>query len=164
MLTVATISLAIIAATCIIVAAVIVFFIVRLWRLVSRAEAILGLVQHAVPGYLDEVQGMLTKIDREILGDIVRTLRRTTAVVGAGVDTLAQVQDRARRVAEGVIYPPVAAAAGLFAVLREGLTWFRSEGDGKGWIPRSRHSPRSGPGRSEEMGPDESIGERGRDD
>ena len=70
-------------------------------------------------------------IDREIVGEVVRAVDQVTSLVGAGVSTLEQVQSTARRVASDVVLPQMASAAGLLAVIREGLTWFRPGGDGK---------------------------------
>ncbi len=131
MSTVAAVSLAIIAATCIIAVGAFIVFLVFLRRVVSRADAILALVQRALPGLVTDSRAILTKVDREILGEVVHTVHQVTAVVGSGVSTLEQVQSSARRVTKDVILPQIGTALGLWAAIREGLTWFRPGGDGK---------------------------------
>lgn len=131
MSTVAAVSLAIIAATCVIAVGAFIVFLVFLWRVVARAEAILALLQRALPGLVTDSRAMLARVDREILGEVVRTVHHVTAVVGSGVSTLEQVQSNARRVTQDMILPQVATALGLWAAIREGLNWFRPAGDGK---------------------------------
>lgn len=130
MSTVVDVSLVIIAATSIIAVAGFVVFLVLLWRVVARAEAILILLNRALPGVVTDVRGILNKVDHEILGEVVRSLERVTAVVADGVSTFEQVQQTARRVTQGVILPPMATAAGLLSAIREGLHWFRPGRDG----------------------------------
>jgi len=130
MSTVANVSLAIIAATCVIAVVAFVVFLYYVWRAVRRAEAILALVQRALPGLAIDLRGILDKLDQEILEEAIRTLRRVSVVIGSGVSTIEQVQQTARRVAQDVILPPMTTAAGVFAVIREGLQWFRPGGDG----------------------------------
>ena len=137
MSTVASVSLAIIAATCVIAVVAFVVFLYYGWRAVRRAEAILALVQRALPGLAIDLRAMLDKVDQEILEETIRTLRRVSVVIGSGVSTIEQVQQTARRVAQDVILPPMSTAAGVFAVIREGLQWFRPGGDG-------HRTPRSG--------------------
>jgi uncharacterized protein YoxC len=131
MSTIADVSLAIIAATCVIAVGAFVIFLVSLRRVVARVDAMLALVHRALPGLLGDTREMLTRIDREILGELIRTLERVSALVGSGVSTIEHVQTTARRVAQDVILPPMATAAGLLSVIREGLQWFRPGGDGK---------------------------------
>ncbi len=73
----------------------------------------------------------LTKIDREILGEVARTVTHVTTVVGSGISAVENAQSTARRITQGVILPQMASAIGLLAALRESLTWFRPTGDGK---------------------------------
>jgi uncharacterized protein YoxC len=130
MSTVATVSLVVIAATCIIAVVAFVVFLALLWRVVSRVEAILTLVQRALPGMVIDARRILTKVDQEILGEVVRNLERVSAVIGSGASTLEHMQRTVRRVAQDVILPPMATAAGLLSAIREGLQWFRPSGDG----------------------------------
>ena len=129
--TVATVSLAIIAATCIIAVAALVVLAVYLWRVLARVEAMLALVQRSLPGLIAETRSMLTRADREILGEVARTVTQLVAVVGTGITVVEQAQTTARRVAQAVIGPQVANALGVLAAIREGLGWFRPYGDGK---------------------------------
>jgi hypothetical protein len=131
MSTVATISLAVIAATCVISMAAFVVFVLVSWRLVRQVQTILTLVERALPGLISGARGILTRVDQEIVGDAIRTFHRVSTVVDSGVDTVEQVQSTARRVARVVILPQVATAAGLVAAIREGLGWLRPGGDGK---------------------------------
>lgn len=129
--TVATVSLAIIAATCIIAIGVAVALVVYLWRILARVEAMLALVQRSLPGLLAEARTMLTRADREILGEVARTVAQVGAAVGTGLTAVEHAQTTARRVAQAVLGPQVANAMGVFAAIREGLGWFRPHEDGK---------------------------------
>ncbi len=131
MSSVATVSLAIIAATCIISVVAFVILLVYLWRVLARVEAMLMLVHRSLPGLVSDTRSILTKIDRDILGEVARTVTHVTTVVGTGVSAVEHVQSTARRVAQGVILPQMATAMGLLSVIREGLTWFRPGGDGR---------------------------------
>ena len=132
--TVATVSLAIIAATCIIAIGVFVVLAVYLWRVLARAEAMLDLVQRALPGFISDARAMLSRADREILGEMARTVALVGSVVGTGITAVEQTQTAARRVAQAMVGTQVANAMGLLAAIREGLGWFRPhgpQGDGK---------------------------------
>ncbi len=129
--TVATVSLVIIAATCIIAVGAFVVLAYYLWRVMARAEAMLELVQRALPGFIGDARAMLTRADREILGELARTVGRVGAVVGNGVTVMEQTQTAARRVAQAVVNTQVANAMGVLAAIREGLGWFRPHGDGR---------------------------------
>jgi len=129
--TVAAVSLAIIAATCLISVAAFVVFLVYLWRVLARVEAMLMLIQRSLPGLMSDTRSIMTKIDRDILGEMARAVSQVTAVVGTGVNAVTHVQTTARRVTQGVILSQMANAIGLLSAIREGLTWFRPAGDGK---------------------------------
>jgi uncharacterized protein YoxC len=129
--TVAAVSLAIIAATCLISVAAFVVFLVYLWRVLARVEAMLMLIQRSLPGLMSDTRSIMTKIDRDILGEMARAVTQVTAVVGTGVNAVTHVQTTARRVTRGVILSQMANAIGLLSAIREGLTWFRPAGDGK---------------------------------
>lgn len=129
--TVATVSLAIIAATCIIAVGAFVVLAYYLWRVMVRAEAMLELVQRSLPGFIGDARAMLNRADREIVGELARTVARMGAVVGTGVAAMEQTQTAARRVAQAVVGSQVANAMGVLAAIREGLGWFRTHGDGK---------------------------------
>jgi uncharacterized protein YoxC len=129
--TVATVSLAIIAATCVIAVGAFVVLAYYLWRVMARADAMLELVQRSLPGFIGDARTMLNRVDREILGEVVRTVARVGAVVDTGVTTMEHTQTAARRVAQAVVGSQVANAMGVLAAIREGLGWFRAHGDGK---------------------------------
>jgi uncharacterized protein YoxC len=131
MSTVADVSLAIIAATCIISVGAFVVFLVYLWRVLARVEAMLMLVHRSLPDLLSDTRLILTKIDRDILGEVARTVTHVSTVVGTGVSAVEHVQSTARRVTQSVILPQMATAIGLLSAIREGLNWFRPAGDGK---------------------------------
>ena len=131
MSTIATISLAVIAATCVISMAAFVLFLLGSWRLARHVQTILTQVEGAVPEVINSARGILTRVDQEIVGDAIRTFHRVSTAVDSGVDAVEQVQSTARRVARVVILPQVATAAGLVAAIREGLGWLRPGGDGK---------------------------------
>ena len=131
MSTIATISLAVIAATCVISMAAFVLFLMASWRLARNVQTIFTQVQGALPEVINSARGILTRVDQEIVGDAIRTFHRVSTAVDSGVDTVEQVQSTARRVARVVILPQVATAAGLVAAIREGFGWLRSGGNGK---------------------------------
>ena len=74
---------------------------------------------------------MLTRADREIIGEVARTVTQLATVVGTGITVVEQAQTTARRVAHAVLGSQVANAMGMLAAIREGLGWFRPYGDGK---------------------------------
>jgi uncharacterized protein YoxC len=129
--TVATVSLAIIAATCIIAVGAFLALAYYLWRVMARAEAMLELVQRSLPGFISDARTMMNRVDREILGELGRTVARVGSVVGTGVTAVEQTQTAARRVAQAVLGSQVANAMGVLSAIREGLGWFRTHGDGK---------------------------------
>ena len=131
MSTIATISLAVIAATCVISMAAFLLFLVASWRLVRHIQIILANVEQALPALIGSARGILTRIDQEIVGDAIRTFQHVSTVVDSGVDTVEHVQNMARRVARVVVLPQVATAAGEVAAIREGLGWLRPGGNGK---------------------------------
>jgi uncharacterized protein YoxC len=129
--TVAAVSLAIIAATCVISAAAFVVFLVYLWRVLGRVEAMLMLIHRSLPGLVSDTRSIMTKIDRDILGEVERAVTQIAAAVETGVGAVTRVQATARRVTQGVVLSQLANAVGLLSAVREGLTWFRPAGDGK---------------------------------
>jgi hypothetical protein len=131
MSTVATVSLAVIAATCVISLAALVAFVVYLWRLLGRLEAMVRLVEEALPDLVRDARGILTRVDREVLGEVVRTVEQVSAAVGSGLTVFGQVQTTARRLAQSLFVPRVATAAGVLSAIREGLNWFRPMGNGR---------------------------------
>lgn len=130
MSTVATVSLAIIAATCIIAVGAFLVLLVYLWRVLGRVEAMLALVQRALPGVLTDARAILVRIDNEIIGEVARTVTQVSTVVGSGVSAVEHAQSTARRITVGMILPQMASALGLLAAVRESLSWLRT-GDGK---------------------------------
>ena len=130
-MTVADVSLAIIAAACIISVGALIVFVVLLWRVTSRVEAVLTVIQRALPEFVTDFRSILARVDNEIVGEVARAVNQVTSAVGAGVSTLEQMQSTARRVAADVVLPQVATAVGLLSEIREGLAWFRPGGDGK---------------------------------
>src|SRR2546430_16316573 len=101
MSTVANVSLAIIAATCVIAVVAFVVFLYYGWRAVRRAEAILALVQRVLPGLAIDLRAMLDKVDQEILDEAIRTLRRGGGGIGPGGGTHRAGGPRARPGAPG---------------------------------------------------------------
>ncbi|HYM91973.1 MAG TPA: hypothetical protein VEW91_10105 [bacterium] len=131
MSTIADVSLAIIAATCIISVVAFIVLVVLVWRVTSRVQAMLALIHRALPELVTDTRAILAKVDREIVGEVARAVTHVSAAVGSGVSAFEQVQTTARRVAEDIILPQMATAAGLWAAVREGLAWLRPGGDGK---------------------------------
>ena len=130
-MTVADVSLAVIAATCIIAVGALVVVVVLLWRVSSRVEAVLTVIDRALPELVTDARSILARVDSEIVEEVARAVNQVTAAVGTGVSALEQVQSTARRVAADLVLPQVAGAVGLLAAIREGLAWFRPGGDGK---------------------------------
>ena len=128
---VAVVSLAIIAATCIISVGAFVVFLVYLWRVLGRVEAMLMLIQRALPGLVSDGRAILTRVDREIIGEVAQTVTHVTTAVNSGVSVVENAQSATRRIAQDVILPQMATVMGLLTAIREGLTWFRPTGDGK---------------------------------
>jgi hypothetical protein len=131
MSTVATVSLAVIAATCLVAVGAFVAFLVYLFRLVRRAEAVLQIAQDGLPDLLRDARAILTRLDREVLCEVVRTVERVSTAVGTSLGVVTQMQTTARRLAQSMLVPRMATAAGVFSAIREGLHWFRPTGNGK---------------------------------
>src|SRR5690349_2504409 len=112
---VATVSLAIIAATCIIAVGAFLVLAYYLWRVMARAEAMLELVQRSLPGFISDARTMMNRVDREILGELGRTVVRVGSVVGTGLTVMEQTQTAARRVAQAVLGSQVANAMGVLS-------------------------------------------------
>lgn len=129
-MTVADVSLVIIAATCVISVVSFIVLGVLLWRVISRVEAMLTVIHEALPELVTDTRAILARVDGEIVGEVARAVHNVTSVVGTGVSTLEQVGSTARRAAD-VVLPPLATAVGLLAAIREGLAWFRPGGNGK---------------------------------
>jgi len=131
MSTVATVSLAVIAATCLIVMGAILALAFYVWRLLSRVEAVLAIAQRTLPDLATEARAILVRVDRDILGEVSRTVGKATAVLGSGIDAMERAGTTARRLTQSVVLPQLATAAGLLAAIREGLTWLHPSGDGR---------------------------------
>jgi uncharacterized protein YoxC len=131
MSTVAPVSLAVIAATCVISVAALVVFLVYLRRVLGRVEGMLRLLEAALPDLLRNARDILTRVDRDVLGEVVRTVEQVSAAVGSGLTVFGQVQMTARRLALGLLVPRVANAAGVLSAIREGLNWLRPVGNGR---------------------------------
>jgi uncharacterized protein YoxC len=134
--TIPDISLAVIAAA--IVAAVIALVptLIQVRRTAARAEELLATMAGALPGLLADTQALVHKLDgvADTLQDLAISANRLDRFATAATRTVEGVRDLALQVARDMLLPSVSNAAGVIAVLREGMQWIRPR-----WNHRRAH-------------------------
>ncbi|HLJ58602.1 MAG TPA: hypothetical protein VKZ50_02605 [bacterium] len=113
---VADVSLAIIAATCLIVTGVTVAVFVMAWRVVVRVQTVVAAAQRVLPLVTADLRNVLVRTE-----DVLGTVSKTHAVLQSGIEALIRMQDVARQAAQ-----TIGAGAAVLAAIRAGLRWSRS--------------------------------------
>lgn len=113
-LSVAEVSLAVIALAIIVTVIALIPVFAQVRRTVKQAETVLVSLDGTLPALIAEVRTVIKTVDvtAESLRDLAGSLERLDRFVTSAVQT-----------AEGVVMPSVATAAGVIAALRESLQW-----------------------------------------
>ena len=126
-LSVAELSLAVIAAAFVVAVIALVPVLAQLRRTASKAERLLSSVDGQLPGLIQDVRAMLFKIDRttDAARDFAKSLERVEKFLNNAVDTVEKTRETARQMAREFVLPSVANAAGVLALIREGAELIR---------------------------------------
>lgn len=126
-LSVAELSLAVIAAAFVVAVIALVPVLAQLRRAASKAERLLSSVDGQLPGLIQDVRAMLFKIDRttDAARDFAKSLERVEKFLNNAVDTVEKTRETARQMAREFVLPSVANAAGVLALIREGAELIR---------------------------------------
>jgi uncharacterized protein YoxC len=126
-LSLAELSLAVIAAAFVVAVIALVPVLVQLRRTASKAERLLSSVDGQLPGLIQDVRAMLFKIDRttDAARDFAKSLERVERFLNNAVDTVEKTRETARQMAREFVLPSVANAAGVLALIREGAELIR---------------------------------------
>ena len=103
-ISIAELSLAVIAVAFAIAVIVLLPVLVQVRRTASRAERLLTSVDGQLPGLIQDVRAMVFKIDRttDSLRDLSKSLERFERFVNTAVDTVEKTRDTARQMARAV--------------------------------------------------------------
>lgn len=125
MTAVAEVSLAVIAAAAIVTALVAVPALVQVRRTAARAESLLRQVESTLPALIAELREATADAERTIvaMGGLAETVERMDRLTTAATRTIELAGVAMRHVAADVLAPSMANAAGLLAVVREGIHW-----------------------------------------
>lgn len=126
-LSIAELSLALIAAAFVIAVAALVPLLVQVRRTASRAERLLTSVDGQLPGLIQDVRALIFKLDRSVdpVRDLAKSLERFEKFINTAVDTMEKTRDTARQMTRDYILPSMANAAGVLALIREGAELIR---------------------------------------
>ena len=94
-------------------------------RTAARAESLLTQVETTLPALLGELREATAKAERtmDAMGGLAETVERMDRVTAAATRTIELAAAVMRHMAADVVAPSVANAAGLLAVVREGIQW-----------------------------------------
>lgn len=128
------ISLAVIAAAAVAAVIALVPALVQVRRTAARAEELLTGVAGTLPALLSETQALVHKLDgvADTLQDVAASASRLDRFATTATRTVEGVRDVALQVAREMLLPSVSNAAGILAVVREGMQWFRLRRDNRG--------------------------------
>jgi uncharacterized protein YoxC len=126
-LSIAELSLAVIAAAFVIAVIALVPVLIQLRRTAMRAERLLTSVDGQIPGLIQDVRAVIFKIDRttDSAQDFAKSLERVERFLNTAVDTVEKTRDTARQMAREYLMPSMANAAGVLALIREGAELIR---------------------------------------
>ncbi|HET7266404.1 MAG TPA: hypothetical protein VFL28_17185 [bacterium] len=128
---VADLSLAVIAVASVAAVVVSLPVLAQVRRTAARAESVLGQVESTLPALISELRAATAKAERtmDAMGGFAQTIERMNRLTAATARVMELAGAATRFVAADVLGPPVANAAGLLGVLREGIQylWPRRE-------------------------------------
>ncbi len=138
MSTVADVSLAVIALVAVLVVIVAIPVLIQVGRAAKQAELALGRINGALPSLLMEIRTILGSVAESVrhssetlrgfsdtLHNLSASIERLDRFMNSTARTVEGVQTSARQMAEQIIMPSVATAAGVLSVLRESMQWIR---------------------------------------
>lgn len=122
---IADVSLAVIAAASVVAVLIAIPALVQIRRTAARAESLLTQVESTLPVLLVELREATAKAERtmDAMDGLAGTVKRMDRLTAAATRTIELAGTAMRSVATDVVAPSVANAAGLLAVLREGIHW-----------------------------------------
>jgi uncharacterized protein YoxC len=130
---IADLSLAVIALAVAVAVVALVPALVQVRRTAARAEEVLGGLADTLPGLLRDVQAIVHKLDgvADTLQTLATSVDRLDRFAATTARTVEGVREMALAVAREMLMPSVANAAGILAMLREGMQWLRPRRDDK---------------------------------
>ncbi|HLW48882.1 MAG TPA: hypothetical protein VKW09_14090 [bacterium] len=119
------ISLAVIAAACVVAAGAGVPALVQFRRTAARAENVLAELERTLPALVIEARAVTARADRTLaaMDGVLDTIARMDRLTTAAARSLEGAGAIMRQMAAGTIAPTVTNAVGLLAALREGIQW-----------------------------------------
>jgi len=119
------ISLGIIAAASVVAVLVAIPALAQVRRTAARAEVLLTEVERTLPALLVELRDATAKAERtmDAVGALAETVERIDRRTAGAMRTIELAGAAMRYMASDFVAPGVANAAGLLAVLREGIHW-----------------------------------------
>jgi predicted PurR-regulated permease PerM len=123
--TIASVSLAVMAAAAVAAVLLAVPVLVQIRRTAARAESVLAYVEGTLPGLVAELRQAAARSERAL-----EAVERVDRLAAAAARTLQFTGAAMRRLAADVVAPSAANAAGLLAGLRAGIQWV--------WLRRHR--------------------------
>jgi len=125
------VSLAVIAAASVVAVLVAIPALVQIRRTAARAESLLTQVESTLPALLVELRQATARAERtmDAMGGLTETVERMDRLTAAATRTVELAGVTLRHVTADVVAPSVANAAGLLAVVLEGIqrVWPRRE-------------------------------------
>jgi len=127
------ISLAVIAGASVLAVLVAIPMLMQMLRTAARAERLLTDVESTLPALLTDVRALVVRTDRTLdaTDRLIESVERVDRLLGAAGRTVEQA-GAAMRYLTTDVGPSVANAAGLLAVLREGIQWVWSRRERRG--------------------------------
>ncbi|HEV2439704.1 MAG TPA: DUF948 domain-containing protein [bacterium] len=125
------VSLAVIAAASVVAVLVAIPVLLQIRRTAARAESLLAQVEGTLPALLAELREATAKAERtmDAMDGLAESMERMDRLTAAAARSLELAGAVLRHMAADVVAPSVANAAGLLAVLREGIQWVWPRGE-----------------------------------
>jgi uncharacterized protein YoxC len=129
--TVADLSLAVIALACVVAVIALVPVLLQLRRTAMRAEAVLARVDVALPSVLRDLEALIKQLARatDTVSGLAASVERLEKLSTTAVHSMNGVLETVGRAARDVILPSLASVAGVVSMLREGVDWVRPRRD-----------------------------------
>lgn len=125
------VSLAVIAAASVLAVLVAIPVLLQIRRTAARAESLLAQVEETLPALLSDLREATAKAQRtmDAMDGLAESMERMDRLTTAAARSLELAGAVLRHMAADVVAPSVANAAGLLAVLREGIQWVWPRGE-----------------------------------